>query len=99
MHTGVLAMLGGAPVVAVEGASFKITGLFQELGLSMPVIRPASPGWVDAVVAQTTSARQQREVATREIAAKLAGIRERITSTLVPRLRAAESGGVTASVA
>ncbi len=91
MHTAILAMVGGAPVVAVEGASFKITGLFQELGLSRTVIRPADPGWVEAVVAQAALVREQRDAVTREIAAKLDGIRGRIADILVPRLRAAEA--------
>jgi polysaccharide pyruvyl transferase WcaK-like protein len=91
MHTGVLAMLGGAPIVPVEGSSFKITGMVQELGLAMAVIRPPDPGWIDAVVAQACAARDQRAGVTREIAAKLAGIRVRIADLLVPRLRAAEA--------
>jgi len=94
MHTGVLAMLGGAPVVPVEGASFKITGLFQELGFSMPVIRPSSPGWVEAVIEQAAALQGRRDAVAGEIAAKLAGIRGRIADLLVPRLRAAEAAAV-----
>jgi polysaccharide pyruvyl transferase WcaK-like protein len=91
MHTGVLAMLGGAPIVPVEGASFKITGMVQELGLAMAVIRPPDPGWIDAVVAQAGAVRDQRAGVASEIAAKLEGIRVRIADSLVPRLRAAEA--------
>jgi polysaccharide pyruvyl transferase WcaK-like protein len=90
MHTAILAMVGGTPVVAVDGASFKITGLFEELGLSRPVIRPASPGWVEAVVSQAVAVRGQRDAAATEVAAKLDGIRGRVADILVPRLRAAE---------
>lgn len=91
MHTAILAMIGGAPVVAVEGSSFKITGLYQELGLARPVIRPTDAGWADAVVAQAIAVRDARDAATREIATRLDGIRGRIADVLVPRLRAAEA--------
>ncbi|MCE9577113.1 MAG: polysaccharide pyruvyl transferase family protein [Deltaproteobacteria bacterium] len=91
MHTAILGMVGGAPVVAVEGASFKITGLFQELGLAGPVIRPSSPGWAQAVITQVLHARTHRSEVVSEIASKLHGIRTRIGELLVPRLRAAEA--------
>jgi polysaccharide pyruvyl transferase WcaK-like protein len=91
MHTAILGLVGGAPVVAVEGASFKITGLFQELGLAGPVIRPSSPGWVEAVIAQVLAARDRRPAMVAEIAAQLSGIRARISGLLLPRLRAAEA--------
>jgi polysaccharide pyruvyl transferase WcaK-like protein len=91
MHTAILSMVGGAPVVAVEGASFKISGLFQELGLAMPVTRPSSPGWTEAVVAQTLAAQAQRDALVPDIAARLASTRTRITDALLPRLRAAEA--------
>lgn len=91
MHTVILAMMGGAPVVAVEGASFKITGLFQELGLPWPVIQPAAGGWIDAVVERAVAVRDQRAEIAGEITAKLEGIRTRIADILVPRLRAAEA--------
>ena len=89
MHTAILAMLGGAPVVPVEGSSFKITGLFQELGLAIPVIHPSSQGWIDDVVARAAALRDRRDSAATEIASKVTGARERILELLVPRLQAA----------
>jgi polysaccharide pyruvyl transferase WcaK-like protein len=89
MHTGILAMVGGAPVVPVEGSSFKITGLFQELGFEKPVIRPGEGAWVREVLERTNELRQQRDVAVRETRARLGVVRDRIISALVPRLQAA----------
>lgn len=93
MHTGVLAMVAGCPVVPVEGASFKITGLFQELGVTVPVIRPAQPGWAGQVIAQARAMRSNRDGAAADYAAKLAAVRQRIVQLLVPRLQAAAAAG------
>jgi polysaccharide pyruvyl transferase WcaK-like protein len=89
MHTGVLAMIGGTPVVPVEGSSFKITGLFQELGLTTPVIRPGVTAWPAKVIEQVTAMRGQRETTATETEAQLSRVRNAINSTLVPRLQAA----------
>lgn len=89
MHTGVLAMVGGAPVVPVEGSSFKITGLFQELGFEQPVIRPGVGDWPRSTVERALELRAQRERAAREVEQRIRVVRERITSLLVPRLQAA----------
>lgn len=89
MHTGILAMVGGAPVVPVEGSSFKITGLFQELGFERPVIRPGVDAWVREVVERANELRKGREVAVRETSERIAVVRDRIISALVPRLQAA----------
>ncbi len=89
MHTGILAMIAGTPVVPVEGASFKITGLFQELGLATPVIRPNSANWVDLVVNQAVALRTTRDVVVRDVSTRIDSVRDQITSMLVPRLQAA----------
>lgn len=89
MHTAVLAMLAGTPVVPVEGSSFKITGLFQELGVSTTVVAPGVAGWVDRVVREATSTLARRAALVDELVPRLAAVRERIDATLIPRLRAA----------
>ncbi len=89
MHTGILAMVAGTPVVPVEGASFKITGLFQELGVTTPVIRPATSGWASLVVEQAMEMTKHRTEAASDFTAKLASARERIVRLLVPRLQSA----------
>lgn len=89
MHTGVLAMVAGTPVVPVEGSSFKITGLFQELGFIAPVVGPTGADWPAKVVAQAVAMRGARDAASSDVAAKVRAVRERIISLLVPRLQAA----------
>ena len=93
MHTGILAMIMGTPVIPVEGASFKMTGLFEELGFAFPVIRPASDhDWVTRLVERATALRADRDAASQDVSAKIGIVRERVVSTLVPRLRAVASG-------
>lgn len=90
MHTGVLAMIGGAPVVPIEGSSFKITGLFQELGVpGAPVILPRGAAWPEQVAKATVAASTHREQVVREMSGRIAGVRDRIVADLVPRLRGA----------
>lgn len=89
MHTGILAMIMGTPVIPVEGASFKMTGLFNELGFTAPVIRPTTNSdWVNTLVDRATSLRTDRDAASRDVSDKIGTVRERVTSLLVPRLRA-----------
>ena len=88
MHTGVLAMCAGAPMVAVEGSSFKITGLYQELGLQRPVIRPQGREWPAQVVEQVKQVTANRAAASADVLARVAAVRERILGMLVPKLRA-----------
>ncbi|HEX7836972.1 MAG TPA: polysaccharide pyruvyl transferase family protein [Kofleriaceae bacterium] len=89
MHTSILAMVAGTPVIPVEGPSFKISGLFQELGFQAPVIQPTQAGWTDQVIDAAVRMRERRDAARAEVAAKIGAARERITSALVPRLRQA----------
>ncbi|MEJ7596865.1 MAG: polysaccharide pyruvyl transferase family protein [Kofleriaceae bacterium] len=91
MHTGILAMIMGTPVIPVEGASFKMTGLFHELGFASPVIRPtANRDWVDKLAERAAALRGDgdRDAASRDTSTKIGTVRERVTSLLVPRLRA-----------
>jgi polysaccharide pyruvyl transferase WcaK-like protein len=90
MHTAILAMVAGAPVLPVEGASFKISGLFEELGLSAaPVINPREPGWPRVLVERAVELRTGRGDLARDVASRVASIGVRISDELVPRLRAA----------
>jgi polysaccharide pyruvyl transferase WcaK-like protein len=91
MHTAILAMLAGTPVVPVEGSSFKITGMFQELGLDSPVVQPGTPGWVANVVERVLDVRAHRAARSQAVlnAADTAGAR--IDAVWLPRLRAAAS--------
>jgi polysaccharide pyruvyl transferase WcaK-like protein len=87
MHTAILAMVSGTPVVPVEGASFKITGLFRELGFDTPVIRPVGNAWPGHVVDEVQRVRAAGADASSTLATRIAAVRERIHTTLVPRLQ------------
>jgi polysaccharide pyruvyl transferase WcaK-like protein len=89
MHTGILAMVTGTPVVPVEGASFKITALFQELGLANPVIQPTQSGWARRVLDEVMAVRGQGEAASVACSSKVSAARDRIITLLVPRLQEA----------
>ncbi len=89
MHTGVLAMIAGTPVVPIEGSSFKITGLFQELGVQAPVIDPTKPDWPARTIERILEVRAHRDHAASDVLTKIGVVRERINSLLVPRLRSA----------
>ncbi|HET9627823.1 MAG TPA: polysaccharide pyruvyl transferase family protein [Kofleriaceae bacterium] len=89
MHTSILAMVAGTPVIPVEGPSFKISGLFAELGFARPVIQSTQPGWTDQVIAAAAAMRDQRDASASDTVAKISAARDRITSVLVPRLQQA----------
>lgn len=89
MHTSILAMVAGTPVIPVEGPSFKISGLFQELGFQAPVIQPTQSGWTEQVIDAAMQMRERRDAAAAEVAVKIGAARERITSGLLPRLQQA----------
>ncbi len=89
MHTAILAMVSGTPVVPVEGASFKITGLFRELGFDTEVIRPAGPAWPTRITEEVARVRALGDEASAALAQILATVRERIHTSIVPRLQAA----------
>lgn len=91
MHTSILAMVAGTPVIPVEGPSFKISGLFGELGFTQPVIQSTQPGWTDQVIEAALRMRNGREACAEDVAAKIGVARERITRALLPRLQQAVS--------
>jgi polysaccharide pyruvyl transferase WcaK-like protein len=97
MHTAILAMVSGTPVIPVEGASFKITGLFRELGFDTPVIRPAGYTWPVRVLEELERTRARGSDASAAIATQLETVRARIHSTIVPRLQAAATPASPAS--
>ncbi|HEY6180361.1 MAG TPA: polysaccharide pyruvyl transferase family protein, partial [Kofleriaceae bacterium] len=91
MHTSILAMVAGTPVIPVEGPSFKISGLFAELGFAQPVIQSTQPGWTDQVIEAALRMRNGRDACADDVAAKIGVARERITAALLPRLQQAVS--------
>jgi polysaccharide pyruvyl transferase WcaK-like protein len=89
MHTSILAMVAGTPVIPVEGPSFKISGLFAELGFTAPVIQSSAPGWTAQVIEAAVRMRNGRDAYASDVAAKIGVARARITAALLPRLQQA----------
>lgn len=50
LHTNVLSLDCGTPIIPVEGNVFKTTELMQELQYPVPVINPANSDWVDQLL-------------------------------------------------
>jgi polysaccharide pyruvyl transferase WcaK-like protein len=89
MHTAILSMVSGTPVIPVEGASFKITGLFRELGFEMPVVQPTGEGWPARVVEAVGARRSGPDGGDGDVTTKLASARTKMIEDLLPRLQAA----------
>jgi polysaccharide pyruvyl transferase WcaK-like protein len=52
LHTCVLGLVAGAPVVPVETETFKLTGFFNMIGMTDEVINTATAGWEDRLLAR-----------------------------------------------
>ncbi|MEZ4365359.1 MAG: polysaccharide pyruvyl transferase family protein [Kofleriaceae bacterium] len=88
MHTAILAMVAGTPVLPVEGSSFKITGLIEQLGLSTAVVQPNRDGWTTEVVTQAVALHARRASVADEVRRRVLTVQAEIDGALVPRLRA-----------
>ncbi|HEY0190413.1 MAG TPA: polysaccharide pyruvyl transferase family protein [Kofleriaceae bacterium] len=89
MHTSILAMVAGTPVIPIEGPSFKISGLFAELGFDRQVIQPTQPGWVQQAIDAAVGMRGADSAAVQEVETRIVAARARITEALIPRLQQA----------
>lgn len=89
MHTNILALVAGTPVVPIEGPSFKITALFRELSIPVTVVQPQGTAWTDEVLAQALNMRATRDQVAALVASQMSNVRARIYDTLMPRLRQA----------
>lgn len=88
MHTLILGMTAGTPMVPVEGSSFKITGLFEELQLPISVIQPGSPGWIQNVVANVGRVASERQALSALTVAQVSKASSQITRTVGDALKA-----------
>lgn len=91
MHTGILAMVCSTPIVPIEPTHFKMTGLFQELGVGTPVIRPLENGWVNRAIEQSLVLQKNREEVSKDLVKRISAVQERISRDLVPKLQEAAS--------
>jgi len=62
LHTCVLSIVAGVPVVPVETGTFKLTGFFRQAGLPLP-IRLGSRGWQQAIVESVRAIQADRSKA------------------------------------
>jgi len=95
MHTSILAMCAGTPVIPIEGPSLKISGLFQELGVNTSVIQSTDPDWISRTRERAKELRDHREEASKDVIARVAAVRVRIDQALLPKLRAATDEALT----
>lgn len=52
LHTCVLGMLAGVPVLPVEMETFKLTGFFNQIGMPNEPIRAGEPGWQEELLSR-----------------------------------------------
>ena len=50
LHTCVLGLVAGAPIVPVETGTFKLTGFFNMIGMEGEPVRMDAPGWQDRLL-------------------------------------------------
>jgi len=60
LHSSILALCEGVPVVTIEPSSFKLTGIFQQLDYPLPTERLQSADWVDRVASHVDAALADR---------------------------------------
>ena len=56
LHTGVLAIVAGTPLIPVEGLTFKITAAMAEIGNPFPAVNFDDPRWLDLTVSSIEKA-------------------------------------------
>lgn len=50
LHSNVLALVAGTPIIPIEGNVFKTTELLRQLQYPVPVVDPSSANWIDRVI-------------------------------------------------
>ena len=89
LHSCVLGMHGGVPVIALEMDSFKLSGFFNMIGMAEHVIRADTADWQEQLIRKIEDfdARRDEVVAAQDVA--LSAARERLARALAEHLRAA----------
>ena len=80
LHTCVLAMTAGTPVVAIEPILRKVRGALSDLQYPLPVPSVREPGWVDVAWSSVQIALRDREVLQQQIATILETTRAQIVA-------------------
>ena len=84
LHTGVLALTSGVPVVPLEPSTFKMNGFFRHLGLEVEVVETATAGWDVAVERQLAALLADRAATSAAIIEARDRARALIEATLLP---------------
>lgn len=82
LHTCVLGLVAGAPIVPVETGTFKLTGFFNMIGMEGEPVRMDTPGWQDRLLEriQAVAADRHARVAVQD--ERIAIARERFETVL-----------------
>ena len=73
LHTCVMALAAGTPVIPVEGLDFKITAAMDAAGVPIPAVRPGDGDWIESVLRSLDEVFRDRVAAsqwTREVVAR-----------------------------
>ncbi len=80
LHTCVLAIVAGTPVIAIEPILRKVRGVLQDLDYPLPVPSVRDKGWVNVAWDSFQKAAADRERLVEDVAAKVAIARQKIRS-------------------
>lgn len=61
LHTCVMALLAGVPVVPLEAGKFKLTGFFNKIGMPNEPVRAGASGWEDSLLNRIRTFQRNRE--------------------------------------
>lgn len=86
LHSCVMAMLAGTPVVPVELETTKISGFFDHLGLPERPIQPG-PAWVDQAVDRAVALAADKAAAAARQGAAMVAAQDRLRADLVALLK------------
>jgi polysaccharide pyruvyl transferase WcaK-like protein len=82
LHTCVLGLAAGAPVVPVETGTFKLTGFFEQLGDPTRPVRMGEEGWQDELLTRVDKVRSSPEARIAEQDVFVAAARSHWTKSL-----------------
>lgn len=87
MHTGILAMTAGTPVVLVDPGGLKVRGIADMADLERPVHDPRAEGWTDAVTKECAWIDANEDIAVRQTHAAVQRMRSKVDERLLPAVR------------
>lgn len=61
LHSNIIALCGGIPVVSLESRSYKMTGVFEQLGYPITTTKMTKEGWDEEAAEKTRRVLQDRQ--------------------------------------